>query len=199
MLLSVFVFPRSAQKNENLLGSRSTMLRFLPLTLIALALAGCGAPAGARYLAARERWQARPVGHYLLRTFEDVRGQRCAQAVEVRDESLVRVISNSCQHPNLWTVSWLFNHVANAQQGYAACALLDPSGCVCRYATEVEAAYDAALGYPREIVTRQTWQPDWRSMGYWRHAIASGGMPSCAPPVADPGWVVVVRELRPLP
>lgn len=174
--------------------------RIVLLGLLALALAGCGALPDARYGAALRRWQARPLGHYLLRTYEEVGGQRCGQMVEVRGEQVIQILSNTCRHPTLWTVTWLFNRAGRGRPAYEACAKLAPgAGCVCRNTTELQATFDPALGYPSEIVERQSWRADWQSMDYWRYAIGNGALPNCTPPFNDPGNRVVVREIRPLP
>jgi hypothetical protein len=174
-------------------------MRVVQVALLALLLAGCGAVSEAQYTIALRRWQSRPVDHYLLRTYEEIRGRRCAQAVEVRDEQLVRIVSNTCQH-TLWTVSWLFTFASGSSEAFSACALLVPGvGCVCRYDTEVRATYDAVSGYPRQIHKREVWRVDWQSAAYWRYLATRGQPPTCTPPAVDPGRRVVVRELRPLP
>lgn len=174
--------------------------RFALLALLTLVLAGCAVGDSARYDAALSRWQVRPVGHYLLRTYDELGGHRCGQAVEVRDETLERVVSNTCAHPNLWTVDWLFRHVARSRQDDRRCSkLVAGIGCICHAASQVQVEYDAALGYPREITTWETWRAAWWEIGYWRYVVQSGQLPSCAVPAAGPQWRVVVRELRPLP
>lgn len=175
-------------------------MRQLPIILIALLiLAGCAAQASAHTAEAHARWQAAAPRHYLLRTREDVRGRICGQQVEIRDEQLVRILSNTCQHPNLWTVTWLFAFADPAGRAPDRCVQTSGTSCVCRASTEVEVEYDPALGFPRQIIARETWRADWQSLGYWRYAALHLGLPGCTPPVADPGRKVVVRELRVLP
>lgn len=168
--------------------------------LLVLALAGCGAQADARYAAALRLWQSRPLAHYTLHTREIVGGRPCAQIVEVRDERLVRVLNNTCQHPNLWTISWLFTFVAKSSAPPDRCAQVDPSGgCVCRDAVDLQVEYDPTYGYPSTIVARQTWRADWQSMGYWWYSVRHLALASCASPFTDPGRRVVVREVKLLP
>jgi hypothetical protein len=170
------------------------------LTILTFALTDCGALGGSSYDEALRLWQARPLSHYLLRTYEVVGGHPCGQIVEVRDEALVRIISDTCQHPTLWTVSWLFNYAGKAHMAVERCARLAlGAGCVCRDAVDLQVAYDPILGYPREIITRQTWQAAWQRPSYWMYVARHGKLPDCTPPFIDPGRQVVVRELRPLP
>lgn len=174
--------------------------RALTCALLALALAGCGARPDARYDAALRRWQSQPIAHYSLHTREVVGGKPCAQIVEVRDEQIVRVINNTCQHPNLWTISWLFIFVAKSRTPVDRCALLDPAGgCVCRDDIDLQVEYEPARGYPSTIIARQTWRADWQGLGYWWYAARHLALPSCAPPFNDPGRRVVVRAFTPLP
>ncbi|HEX9370891.1 MAG TPA: hypothetical protein VF897_07780 [Roseiflexaceae bacterium] len=173
--------------------------RIALLALLMLILSGCGAVADARRAAALRRWQARPIAHYLLRTREDLGGQRCGQAVEVRGEELVRIVANTCPQPNLWAVSWLFTFVAKAQAAVETCARLDAGvGCVCRRSVDLEVTYDPSTGIPREIVTRQTWRAAWQSWAYWRYVARQAALPDCTPPFSDPGHRVT-SELQALP
>jgi hypothetical protein len=170
------------------------------LAFLALILSGCGASAAMRYDAALRLWKAQPLAHYLLRTREEVGGHTCGQTVEIRGEVLERVVSNTCAHPNLWTVGWLFRHVQRASESSTSCAFFEPgTGCVCRRATDVQVVYDAVLGIPREITTRETSRPDWQSQAYYRYLLLHGRPPQCAPSATSPGWHILVREIRPLP
>ncbi|HET9221346.1 MAG TPA: DUF6174 domain-containing protein [Roseiflexaceae bacterium] len=172
--------------------------RLVLLMLLALGLAGCRADS--RHAAAQRRWEARPAAHYLLRTREDVRGKLCGQMVEVRDEQVVRILSDTCAHPTLWTVSWLFRYVERAGVAAERCARYEPgSGCVCRDAVEMQVEYDPTLGYPRTITTRQIWSAAWQDLGYWSYLARHGTLADCTAPFNDRGRRVVVRELRPLP
>jgi hypothetical protein len=172
----------------------------LALALLSLALAGCGALGGTPHDAALLRWQARPTAHYLLRTREEVGGRVCGQSVEVRDEKVLRILSDTCDHPTLWTVSWLFDYAAKSRVPFERCARYEPGvGCVCRDAIEVQAEYDPATGYPRVIVTRPIWRAAWQGVGYWHYTARNGALPNCTTPFSSPGRRVVVRELRPLP
>jgi hypothetical protein len=72
-------------------------------------------------------------------------------------------------------------------------------GCVCQHAVETRVEYDPALGYPREIQTRQTWRANWQEQGYWHYAVRSRSLPDCTPPASAFFRRVVVVELRPLP
>ena len=168
--------------------------------LCALALVGCTATVDQQHTAALQRWQAQPIAHYRLNTREMVAGHGCAQVVEVRDEQLVNLIADTCQQPSLWTVSWLFRYAEKAQQVAERCALAVPGvGCVCRDAVDVQVEYDPALGFPRSITIRQTWSAAWQRLGYWVYLARHLAPPNCTPPFNDPGRVVLVRELRPLP
>jgi hypothetical protein len=168
------------------------------MLLLVLALAGCGADP--RHAAALRRWEARPPTHYLLRTREEVRGKLCGQMVEVRDEQVLRILSDTCAHPTLWTVSWLFSYVERAAVPAERCARYEPdAGCVCRDAVDMQVEYDPALGYPRAITTRQIWSAAWQGLGYWSYLARHGALADCTAPFNDSGRRVVVRELRALP
>lgn len=170
------------------------------LALLALLLAGCSLPAALDDNAAQRRWQARPITHYLLRTTDIIGGITCEQSVEVRGEQLIQILGNTCQHPNLWTVSWLFHHASSARNPIDRCTLRDPAaGCLCRSATAVQVEYDPVHGFPRTIVVQQTWRANWQGAGYWLYTAQHIALPSCAPPVASPSSRVVVRELKLLP
>jgi hypothetical protein len=172
--------------------------RIALLVLLALALAGCGADT--RHNAALRRWQARPLTHYLLHTREEVRGKPCGQVVEVRDEKVVRIVSDTCAHPTLWTVTWLFNYVERAPMTVDRCVRYESdSGCVCSHDIEVRVEYDPQLGYPRAIATRQVWSAAWQGAGYWNYLARHGALADCTTPFNDIGRRVVVREIRPLP
>jgi len=166
--------------------------------LLAL-LAGCALDVGPQ-AAAERRWREQPEGHYLLRTVENLRGQRCAQAVEVRDGEVAAIVVNTCRHPSLWTVEWLFHRARMAESAFHTCALkIRQVGCVCRQRIEVEVQYDQARGFPRQIRSVQVWYPAWQEAGFWRRLAQTGAVPQCAPRAPDPGWTIRVRELRPLP
>lgn len=163
-------------------------------TICALALIGCGATANRQHLAAIQRWQAQPIAHYRLVTDEVVNRYSCAQVVEVRDERIVSIISNNCQQPSLWTVSWLFRRAETADRAFDGCALSFPGvGCVCRDAVEAQVEYDPALGFPRSILIRQpgprpgsaqatgsTSRAIWRCPIAPRHLAAQAGRCWCA-------------------
>jgi hypothetical protein len=172
--------------------------RITLLALLALALAGCGADT--QHSAALRRWQTRPLRHYLLRTREEVRGTLCGQTVEVRDEQVLRILSDTCAHPTLWTVGWLFSYAERGQVAVDRCARYDPdAGCICRDAIELQVEYDPNLGYPRAITMRQIWVAAWLGTGYWSYLARHGTLADCTTPFNDSGRRVVVRELRPLP
>jgi hypothetical protein len=170
------------------------------LALLALVMAGCGSLADTRHNAALRRWQAQPIGHYLLRTREEVGGRICGQTVEVRDEAVVQILNNTCTHPTLWTISWLFEYAARSQAAVERCARYESdSGCICRDAIDVQVEYEPALGYPGSITIRQAWQPAWQSTGYWRYILRHAELPNCTPPFSDLGRRITVRDIRPLP
>jgi hypothetical protein len=169
------------------------------LACLALLLAGCSA-AAARFDTARQRWQAQPIAHYLLRTQEQARGRQCDQAIEVRGRALERVVSSSCRLAWPWTVEGLFSYVESLQANASGCArLVVGVGCVCRHDVEMSVRYDPALGYPRSIQTAQTWAPNWQDQGFWRYAVASRAIPDCTPPANASFRRLEVIELRALP
>ncbi|KPV51047.1 hypothetical protein SE17_23440 [Kouleothrix aurantiaca] len=161
-------------------------------------LAGCGPDT--RSAAAQARWQSAPVPHYRLRTTDIIAGQSCDQTVEVRGETIVGILHNSCQHPNLWTVGWLFRAAEHAGTPAAPCAHSDPSaGCLCVYSAAARIQYDAALGFPREIDSQLSWAPNWQGFGYWSYAAQHLALPACTPPAPIASQHIVVHELKPLP
>lgn len=166
--------------------------------LLAMLCAGCAAPRD--HAAALARWRAFAPQHYILRTAEDVRGSRCGQIVAVRGEQLEQILSNTCRHPSLWTVSWLFRKAAPAGAPVEACVRsLRGLGCVCRQRVERQVTYDPQRGYPTRIRIVQTWHRAWADAGFWRALVALRAVPACVPATPDPGWTIVVRELRPIP
>jgi hypothetical protein len=170
------------------------------ITLAGMILGGCGIDIDTEHAAALRRWEAQPPPHYLLRTREEIGGQWCGQTVEVRNETVVAIRSNSCRHPTLWTASQLFRAIPAARSTDTRCSrFIDPIGCVCRDASEVQVEYDSVLGYPRTIIVRQTWRTFWEGGAFWRHLVERGHSPDCTPPFVDLGRQVIVRELRPLP
>lgn len=169
------------------------------LCALALLLAGCALGGGA-HAAALERWAARAEARYLLSTDERVRGRPCGQIVEVRDGAVVDIVSNTCGHPSLWTVEWLFHRARTAEAAPVTCARrLRGVGCVCSQRVAVEVEYDAERGYPRRIHSVQRWERAWGEAGFWRELARTASIPACVPPRADEGWTIEVRELRPLP
>lgn len=175
------------------------MHRLVLLALALLAIAGCGAvsPGAAVY---QRRWQAHAIDHYLLSTRDQIGGQVCDQVVEVRGEQLVQIRNNTCRHPNIWTVGWLFAHIARAGQPAVGCALLDPvAGCVCRNAVSLQVEYDPALSFPREIIVRLAWQANWQSLAYWRATVLHGALPACVTPSNALSYTVVVHDITILP
>lgn len=168
--------------------------------LCALALVGCGAAVDRQRMAALQRWQTQPIAHYRLVTDELVNTYSCAQAVEVRDEQIVKIDSNNCQQPSLWTVDWLFKRAAKADQAFDGCALGVPGvGCVCRSAVEAQVEYDPVGGFPRSIIIRQTRAAAWQRPSYWLYVARYMALPNCTPSFRGSVWAVRVRELRPLP
>jgi hypothetical protein len=82
----------------------------------------------------------------------EVRGTLCGQTVDVRDEHVLRILSDTCAHPTLWTVGWLFSYAERGQVAVDRCAHYDPdAGCMCRDAIELQVEYDPNLGYPRDL------------------------------------------------
>lgn len=170
------------------------------IVLFALALCGCLSTAAMRYDAALRQWRAQPLAHYLLRTREQIGGRTCGQTVEVRGEVLTRIVSNTCMHPQLWTVDWLFRHVERSSTPTQSCASFASGiGCVCRRAVELQVTYDQALGVPREITTRESASSDWLSQEYYRYLLLHGRPPQCGTAATSPVWHIVVREIRALP
>jgi hypothetical protein len=168
------------------------------LLLVAVWRASVPAP---EHTTAAARWRAAPVPHYELRTREWIDTRVCGQRVEVRDETLVRIIADTCEHPTLWTVTWLHRFIERSQAvPVDRCArLVINTGCICTDAVELLVRYDHATGVPQDILRRQIWRHNWRSAEYWQYAIKYRELPDCTPPVPDLGRRVVVLELKPLP
>lgn len=176
-----------------------TLWRAMALVLLAAAIGVFVLPRRPLDLA-RQRWDEQGIDHYLLRTTENVRGLECVQTVEVRDEVIANIVLNSCQHPSLWTIDWLFRRAQNARGISDPCARsISGVGCVCRQQIELQVVYDEARGHPRELRITRSWRPAWADFSFWRFAAQSGALPACVSPVPDPGWTISVKEVRPLP
>jgi hypothetical protein len=159
--------------------------------------ASCGA-APREHAAALARWGQTAPTHYLLRTDDQLNGGQCSQLVEVRDELIVRILSNTCRYPSLWTVSWLFRKAAGAPQEPCGRSIKG-IGCVCRQQTVTSAEYDQRQGYPTRITITRTWRRSWSDAGLWRFLAQERSLPNCTLPQPGLDWTIVVREVRALP
>jgi hypothetical protein len=175
--------------------------RWLLLTCVAMALGGCVVASliaslqrsnAQEHAAAKERWQARLLGHYRLVTDHSGGMQPCRQDVEVRDERVVAVFSNTCPRSAM-TVANLFIEIErylitiDGQCG--------PNGCACDGVIRVEAAYDAQLGYPLYMRVHINSDERWRYLEYWTNQLWGGG---CAL-IGFVGPEIRVISVTPLP
>ncbi|MFO7168862.1 MAG: DUF6174 domain-containing protein [Chloroflexota bacterium] len=128
---------------------------------------------------AQRRWSARPLDHYLLKIEDQYRLPsrmiRCLQDVEVRGETVVRVVQNTCRRP-AQTVSSLFQQII-AQSEPVRCIAF---GCACDLAVDLRATYDRQMGYPRSVSISWVTRPNWHHADFWHAGRQLGKMPRCS-------------------
>lgn len=157
------------------------------------------APGAARAEAAR-KWEARGFDGYRLVIRERSAGGSCEQEMEVRGERVVRMLRSTCARSTRWTITLLFQRLAQAQDRSARCAGAGLGyDCPCLSYTEVQASYDPQLGYPRLVGTNPSWRENWAHADYWRFLWRNNARPECAGGGDDFMRLVYVTSLTPTP
>jgi hypothetical protein len=167
------------------------------LALLVLACAGgtlaLGLPGSARRSAvdaAEARWHTRPFDGYVM-SIEEL---NCSLDVEVRGERVVRTeLWSRCERDGR-SVTELFALVRRDGDIGARCIT---QGCACDDRLRVDATFDEALGYPRQIEVRIKAEPNWLHPDAWRYLAANGQAPPCA--MMEGNKLIRVLALTPKP
>jgi hypothetical protein len=181
---------------------RWALLGFAVALLACAALVPVAGVAGqaSELAAAKARWKARSFSGYRLVVQEETNASSCRQAVEIRDEQIVRVLLNRCGRLPSWTVSNLFTWAEQAGNPSSRCY---PSTvtCVCHQAYSLRASYDAMLGYPQSISQAWSLRLNWAYLGHWKRLWRTGQLPDCAnvSRFAERYVTISVVSLTPLP
>lgn len=154
------------------------------------------AQAGSGLDEARARWNSRPFQTYQLTLSQETSRGDCAQEIAVANERVGQALSNTCGQPATWTVTRLFNWIAELESTPAQC-FPGPTMCACRGSTSTRVSYDPALGYPREIVYEWRKRPNLGRAAYWR-SLFDQSFPGCDKDGTG-GPVVVRVGLNPQP
>jgi hypothetical protein len=124
---------------------------------------------------AREHWEAQPIERYRL--IIDRPPINCKQDVEVRNERIVRVLTDTCPI-RLLTVEDLFDRIAMLDG--LDTERFSPSGvCACSSVLNAEVMYHPDLGYPVRVGITDRRTLDWSKQACWRHMLREGGLPEC--------------------
>src|SRR5262245_29283076 len=139
-----------------------------------------------RQAEALDRWAQRPFERYQMSLRDNGGANPCEFSVEVRGETVTRVIRNTCAPRIRWTVNFLFRRIEALQRASSDCVKASQGySCLCRSAIEMSVQYDSVHGYPRALSSWMRWQPNWSNGNYWRYAIAHAQLPSCDAPFAE--------------
>ncbi len=140
------------------------MATVLALGVAALLLRPAQAESG--LAEARARWEAGALPSYRLRITRQMAGGACNQEMIARGDAVTE-LQNSCRQPTNWTVSRLFNWVAELERQPTRC-YPGPSRCACQGTAVTTVRYDEALGFPREIVYEWRKRPNLAHPAYWQ-------------------------------
>ncbi|HMO59552.1 MAG TPA: DUF6174 domain-containing protein [Roseiflexaceae bacterium] len=132
------------------------------------------------FLEARARWQANSFSSYrLVATFDT-----CFYDVVVRRDRITGGLRDSCIN-QARSISGLFEVIARDGEVTPNCGLRH---CACEAVTQVQAEYDARLGYPTEITVFVETRPRWTSLDSWQMLIETRAPPLCS--------VKTIRSIR---
>jgi len=146
--------------------------------------------------AARERWETRPFANYRLKLVRETNRGSCEQEVRAADERAGEGLRNNCGQPATWTVTRLFNWIAELERTPARC-FPGPARCACLATARTEVRYDPALGFPAEIHYEWRKGPNLIGGAYWR-SLLDQSFSGCNK--AETGGPVLVRvSLTPEP
>lgn len=139
-----------------------------------------GRPAQREELArARQQWNAQLLNDYRIVIQHQTRTGVCEQDLEVRDGQIHTVHRNQCNQPPNWTVSRLFDWVAQLEQPASIC-YPSTNQCTCRVSSIVRVSFDPQLGYPKHV--RYDWglRPYWENVQYWQSFLFDDDLTNCA-------------------
>lgn len=145
---------------------------------------------------ARARWETRPFSAYQLQIGQETRTRQCAQHILARDERTTEAQHNSCGQPPTWTVTRLFNWIAELERSPVRC-YPGPARCACRAKAQVDVTYDPVLGYPQAVVYEWRRGPNYFSAAYWQ-SLTDQSFPGCENIEAG-GTLVMYVSLEPEP
>jgi hypothetical protein len=170
-------------------------------TLLALVLGGLALAAWAlpesraeRRQAAQRRWEARPFSSYRVTVELRRLNTRCVEELIVSGEQ-VAVLQDNCSLSWLphMTVPSLFE-LGRRLERSPEC--FPPAACACERIRRGRIVYDEQLGFPREIVIRRTYRPNWHHLDYWRYFWREWELPTCSTGIG--GVTATVLDLTPL-
>jgi hypothetical protein len=126
------------------------------------------------FIMAQETWAARQPSHYRMTVEQDGLGgfPICQQQVEVKDETIVRVLSNTCESGDISGEPLTISQIFALFRADAIDRTCGPNGCSCDGIIQVDATYDPIVGYPRWIETKLV--PDWLNVSYWQVHLTGG-------------------------
>ncbi|HMP40804.1 MAG TPA: hypothetical protein PKA05_10525 [Roseiflexaceae bacterium] len=170
---------------------RQRFVSVLATAIMGLMIFSCGAigmtsadrPAIGARAAAAQRWETRTFSSYTITLRAEIRGLVCTQQLEVNNNRVLRVISNTCQAAWLdhMTVEQLFALGDEVAAIPAARCFPSVRNCPCeRVFTRREIFYHAEFGFPEMIMARSEMRPSWSSADYWRWAWEQREAPACS-------------------
>jgi hypothetical protein len=179
--------------------TRQALIAGLVLFVLSCALLGARAwpqlPSELR-AAAQSRWAARPFAAYRVGLRVEYWNRVCFQEIEVRDERVRRVISDTCLTSSfsMMTVPRLYQMSERLEQ--APTCYADAQPCACRLMRIGKIEYDPRLGYPSQIVYRREAQPNWTHLDFWKHLWQQRELPACG---TSRTTRIIVISFAPLP
>ena len=148
----------------------------LVLSLVAVLVLRQPASARSGLAEARRLWAAQGLVSYRLKVTQLTPAGSCEQEMLTSD-GRATPLANSCGVPATWTVPRLFSWIEELEREDANC-YPDSTMCACRGAMSSTITYDAALGYPREVVYEWHKRPNLLNAAYWR-SLFDRSFPGC--------------------
>jgi hypothetical protein len=150
----------------------------------------------ARRAMAQEQWANQPFEGYRISMRVEYLNQACFQEIEVEQERVSKVISDTCQSSSFssMTIGRLFEISGRVLQAPTCYADTEP--CACRQARLGSITYDATFGFPHEINYRRVVQPNWTHPDFWKRLWGRRTMPKCE---LTRSTRIVVLSFAPLP
>ncbi|NJN15240.1 MAG: hypothetical protein HC822_02515 [Oscillochloris sp.] len=139
----------------------------LALGIAAMLLFGRSVLVGQALDDARSRWAQRAFDRYQLAVMQQTERGICQQEISADNERSGVAQFNSCGQPATWTVTRLFNWIAELERSSAVCYPSE-SLCACRASIRTAVVYDEQQGYPSEIFYEWRKLPNLTSPDYYR-------------------------------